>query len=204
MSHHAPLNEDIIPGSDASRDLSDETLMALIQKQDQNAFAILLQRHSDRFYSLAYRTLFSQSDAEDVVQECFLKLWRKPDIWKADSKATFTTWFYRIIINACIDKNRQTKPVTPYDEVEILDENSDSFERLSSQQQEDIRQKRLTLALQKLPERQRTALNLCFYEGLKNQAAAEVMDINLKALQSLLMRAKTSLKNDLAKTQGET
>lgn len=197
MTNHAPLNNSV-DDNHASDGTSDTVLMALVQQHDKAAFAILVKRHSDRFYSLAYRTLFSQGDAEDVVQECFIKLWKNPSIWNADSNATFTTWFYRIVINACIDKNRQIKPVIPYDEVELIDERSDSFERLSLKQQEDIRQKRLTLALQKLPERQRTALNLCFYEGLSNQAAAQIMDIKLKALQSLLMRAKTSLKRDLA------
>jgi len=53
--------------------------------------------------------------------------------------------------------------------------------------------------LLQLPERQQIALNLCFYEGVSNKEAAEIMDINLKALQSLIMRAKTNLKEKLQK-----
>jgi len=61
------------------------------------------------------------------------------------------------------------------------------------------RQELLDRYLLKLPERQQIALNLCFYEGVSNKEAAEIMDINLKALQSLVMRAKTNLKEKLLK-----
>ena len=63
-------------------------------------------------------------------------------------------------------------------------------------------QKALELAISALPRHQRTALNLCVYEGLSNQEAADVMELNLKALQSLIMRAKNTLKNKL-RTEAE-
>ncbi len=63
--------------------------MVLIGEYDHNAFSVLVNRHSERFYSLSYRTLFNKSDAEDIVQESFLKLWHKPDLWKANKKIKF-------------------------------------------------------------------------------------------------------------------
>jgi RNA polymerase sigma-70 factor (ECF subfamily) len=167
---------------------TDEELMILIKALDHDAFSTLVTRHSDRFYALSYRTLFNQSDAEDVVQESFLKLWRKPELWQDKSHSKFTTWFYRIIVNACYDLNKKKSSQETSlvgDDYEQAVENDDlSHQQLSA----------IDVALINLPERQRMALTLCFYEGLSNAEAADVMGIRLKALQSLIMRGKTALK----------
>lgn len=166
---------------------TDEELMVLIQAHNHDAFSELVMRHSDRYYALSYRTLFNQSDAEDIVQESFLKLWHKPTLWKQKRGSSFTTWFYRLIVNACHDLNKKKSS----QEFSLHDEEHDQVaeDEHSSPQLSDIE-----AALKQLPERQRTALNLCFYEGLSNKEAAAIMDIRLKALQSLIMRAKTALK----------
>ena len=164
--------------------------MALIQAFNHEAFSELVIRHSDRFYALSYRTLFHQSDAEDIVQESFLKLWRKPTLWQQKRGVQFKTWFYRIIVNACYDLNKkkssQESSLSDQDYEQVAEED------ISSQQRSDL--STIEAALKNLPERQRTALNLCFYEELSNKEAADIMGIRLKALQSLIMRAKTTLK----------
>ena len=164
--------------------------MVLIRAFNHEAFSALVSRHSDRFYALSYRTLFNQSDAEDVVQESFLKLWRKPTLWQPKHGGQFTTWFYRIIVNACYDLNKKKSS----QESSLIDQDHEyvAEEDNTSQQLSDIE-----AALKNLPERQRTALNLCFYEGLSNREAADIMGIRLKALQSLIMRAKATLKAQL-------
>jgi RNA polymerase sigma-70 factor (ECF subfamily) len=169
---------------------TDEELMVLIQSHNHAAFSELVMRHSDRFYALSYRTLFHQSNAEDIVQESFLKLWNKPTLWQPKRGVQFTTWFYRIIINACYDcnKNKSAQEFSLFDH--YFEEATD--EGIVDQQFSDVE-----AALKNLPERQRTALNLCFYEGLSNKEAATIMGIRLKALQSLIMRAKASLKTHL-------
>jgi RNA polymerase sigma-70 factor (ECF subfamily) len=167
---------------------TDEELMILIKAFDHDAFSTLVTRHTDRFYALSYRTLFNQSDAEDIVQESFLKLWRNPRLWKDKKHSKFTTWFYRIIVNACYDLNKKKSS----QEISFV---VDDYEQ--AEENEDLLHQQLSaieIALSNLPERQRTALNLCFYEGLSNAEAADVMGIRLKALQSLIMRGKTSLK----------
>jgi RNA polymerase sigma-70 factor (ECF subfamily) len=75
----------------------------------------------------------------------------------------------------------------------IIDERESADEAMQRKQQQIA----LESAIAALPERQRTAINLCYDEGLSNQEAADVMAINLKALQSLVMRAKTTLKERL-------
>ena len=167
---------------------TDEELMVLIQTHNHEAFSVLVVRHSDRFYALAYRTLFNKTDAEDMVQEAFLKLWHKPTLWQHKRGSIFTTWFYRLVVNACYDLNKKKLS----QESSLTDQDYD----VAVAEGDDSEHKEFVIeeALKELPERQRTALNLCFYEGLSNKEAAKVMDINLKALQSLVMRAKTTLK----------
>ena len=170
---------------------TDEELMVLIQAHNHVAFSELVKRHTDRFYALAYRTLFNQSDAEDIVQESFLKLWHKPTLWQPKRGSKFTTWFYRLIVNACYDLNKKKSS----QEILLIDEKDGQDYELISEDDENSQQfSDIEVALKELPERQRMALNLCFYEDLSNNEAASIMGIRLKALQSLIMRGKASLK----------
>ena len=169
----------------------DQELLALIQQGSEHAFSVLVQRHNERFYRLAYRYLQSKESAEDIVQDAFLKLWEDPSRWQAQRNNKFTTWFYRIVVNLCLDWQKKKRPVELDDEASLADQREsidDSMIRAEGQ-------RKLEKAIAVLPERQRTALNLCFDEGLSNQEAADVMGVNLKALQSLIMRAKTTLKD---------
>ncbi len=178
---------------------TDEELLALIGQQHHLAFATLVRRHTQRFYAVAYRHLLTKTDAEDVVQDAFLKLWQNPKLYQAERGAKFTTWFYQIILNACVDVNKKKKPLALPEDFDVADARptalDDLVEKEESQQVKE--------ALAGLPEQQRMAMNLCFYEALSNEEAANIMGIHLKALQSLLMRAKTTLKDKMQKTRKE-
>ncbi len=179
----------------ASTDDSDESLMRLIRQESHQAFAILVRRHTDRFFAGAYRMCGNAQEAEDMVQDAFLKIWQNPDIWKEDKGAKFTTWFYRILVNANIDRLRKTQKVVSGETV--LPFIADKGPTPEMQTAEGEEQQRIERALAALPERQKTALTLCFYEGLSNAEAAEAMGVKIKALESLLMRAKTGLRDYL-------
>jgi len=171
-------------------DKDDHELLALLQDGSSQAFALLVQRHTERFYRLAYRYLQSREAAEDVVQDAFLKLWENPALWQPERNSKFTTWFYRVVVNLCLDVRKKKAPLMLDNDMDIIDDRA-PVEAMLMQAQE---QKILERAIAALPDRQRTALNLCFDEGMSNQEAAEIMGLNLKALQSLIMRAKTTLK----------
>lgn len=168
----------------------DDELLALIQNGSGQAFTALVERHTDRFYRLAYRYLQSKEAAEDVVQDAFIKLWENPKLWQPQRNTKFTTWFYRVVVNLCLDVRKRKGPTALDSEIEVIDDREAVDEMAMRAQEQKILEKEIAT----LPERQRTALNLCFDEGLSNQEAAEIMGINLKALQSLIMRAKTTLK----------
>ena len=173
--------------------LNDESLIYQIQQGNDEAFAELVNRHSKRFYSVSYRVIFSKNDAEDIVQLAFLKLWERRLFWNHNKEAKFTTWFYRVVFNLCMDYNKKKKPLPLSENMEIVD-------RKGGQEafwEEKRKQVLLDRFIRKLPERQQLALNLCFYQDLSNKEAAEIIGIKVKALQSLIMRAKTTLKEKL-------
>jgi RNA polymerase sigma-70 factor (ECF subfamily) len=167
-----------------------------VVKGDREAFSTLVERHSGRYYGLAYRTLFNKVDAEEITQEAFLKLWQRPGLWDETKNTRFSTWFYRVVANLCIDRNRKKTPVFIEDIEALSGKSGDSTEETIL-----LREKRRLAdsMILELPENQRMALNLCFYEGLSNKEAAEVMGLSLKALQSLIIRAKSALKEKAVK-----
>jgi RNA polymerase sigma-70 factor (ECF subfamily) len=171
-------------------DKEDHELLALVQDGSGQAFAVLVERHTERFYRLAFRYLQNKEAAEDAVQDAFLKLWENPSLWQPERQSKFTTWFYRIVVNLCLDTRKKKKPEALVDEELVTDERAPVDELMMREQEQRVVEKEIAA----LPERQRLALSLCFDEGLTNQEAADVMGLKLKALQSLIMRAKTTLK----------
>lgn len=178
---------------DKEADVDDAQLLARIKKGEHEAFAILVRRHSLRFYRIAYRFTAERGEAEDIVQDAFLKLWENPESWNPYKNSAFTTWFYRVVVNLCLDRKKKKRPLQMIDEVLIADENITQEERMIERENEILIENHIAA----LPERQRVALNLCFYEGLSNQEAAQIMGVHLKALQSLIMRAKLTLREKL-------
>ncbi|MGI9533655.1 MAG: sigma-70 family RNA polymerase sigma factor [Thermodesulfobacteriota bacterium] len=179
-----------------TNEYSDEELLNSIKDGDKSAFNEILNRHTNRFYRIAYRVLSDRDDAEDVVQEAFLKLWNSPGIWKSGYGAKFSTWFYKIVINLCLDiKRRKSRSTTEIDKMQLISNEDTPSESADKRERQLI----LNSYINELPERQQTALNLCFYEGISNKEAAEIMGINLKALESLLMRAKAALRYKFSK-----
>lgn len=179
----------------AAESLTDEELLRQVQEGNSSAFAALVRRHNIKFYSLAYRYLQSREEAEDMIQSAFLKLWERPDMWQAEKGAQFTTWFYRVIVNMCLDKKKKRYDISMPENFEISDGRANQ-EKNSLKKEEQVAVKS---QISLLPKRQKTALILCVYEELSHKEAAEVMKLSEKALQSLLMRAKTTLKKQMKK-----
>ena len=179
--------------------LPEHDLHAAILKKDNQAFSELVYRYSKKYFHLAYRMLHDDQDAEDVVQECFVKYWNSPHLWDS-SKAKFTTWFYRVVTNKCLDLLRKRKRTQTVD-----DADQDLVDPLDVENEFDHRHKEALLkrALNSLSEPQRMAITLCFYEGLSNQEAADIMEVSLRSLQSHILRGKKALKESLYEQRRE-
>ncbi|MBI1216006.1 MAG: RNA polymerase sigma factor [Alphaproteobacteria bacterium] len=174
----------------------DAELMRRIAKGDQRAFRQLMQRHLARTVRLATRILGSTGAAEDVAQEAFIRVWKHAKNWESPDKAgaKFTTWLYRIVLNLSIDEKRKNRFADIEKIPELEDETPNAETGIARREQS----KRVQLALAELPERQRSAFVLCFYEDYSNKEAAEALGISVKALESLLVRSRRTLRDSLA------
>ncbi|SRR5579885_3364832 len=189
---------------------TDDALMRRAGSGDKAAFAILVRRHLARATALAQRIVGNRSDAEEIVQEAFLRCWQKAPDWRPANDRTaedggprataqFGTWLYRVLVNLCLDRRRRPQPVEIEAAEEVPDSAADGFEQTAR----DETGRRVQAAMARLPERQRAALALCYFEGLGNIEAAAALDISIGALESLLVRARRALRESLADLAAE-
>jgi RNA polymerase sigma-70 factor (ECF subfamily) len=176
---------------------SDEALMAAIATGDELAFARLVDRHLARTVGLATRLMGARADGEEIAQEAFSRVWTHAARWRpigGGGNARFTTWLYRIVVNLAIDRKRRPA-FSPIEDVEEpADEADDGFTQIHRRQVSAS----VTAAMERLPERQRIALSLCFFEGMSNIEAGKVMSLSVGAVESLLVRARRVLRQELA------
>jgi RNA polymerase sigma-70 factor, ECF subfamily len=177
---------------------SDDSLLARMRADDTNAYRLLVERHIDRAFGLALRILKNSADAEDVTQEAFVKAWQKRNDWQ-EGRAKFSTWLYRVIVNASIDQLRGPRSENLDDVPEPRDTAEDAVSSIHRQQV--VLQ--LDKALAKLPAPQRAALTLSYHEGLSNKEIADVMGTSLFAVESLLKRGRQRLRELLKRAEGD-
>lgn len=174
-----------------ANDQTDEQLMYSIARSDAAAFQTLLNRYTQRVFSLAWRLCADKTEAEDLTQEVFFKVWRNAGTWQPQAK--LETWLYRILYNLFIDGRRRIK--TPPEQL------SDDIRSDDDTPEQTLLKKRtaqeIAAALNSLPDRQKEALILCYYQGLKAKEAAEILSVSQGALESLLFRARQTLKEKL-------
>jgi RNA polymerase sigma-70 factor (ECF subfamily) len=175
-----------------TRDVEDATLVLRVAEGDARAYRELVARHAANLHRFAGRMLREASDAEDVVQETFLRLWQRARDYTPDARVG--TWLHRITHNLAIDRLRargRLEPMTDDDEAPI-----------SAPQSRNIveRERRETLAraLDELPERQALAILLVYFHERSGAEAAEILGVSEEALESLLARARRALKRKVA------
>jgi RNA polymerase sigma-70 factor (ECF subfamily) len=181
------------PPRELTAENSDDGLLSQIAEGDRRAYAQLMDRHIDRAFALARRVLGNRSDAEDVVQDAFLKVWQKAGQWQP-GRAQFSTWLYRVVVNRCLDLKRKPVNAALDNVAEQSDDRPDAYEDIATRQ----RNAKIQAAVADLPERQRTAIALSYTAGMSNAQAAETMEVSVKAFESLLVRAKRELRGRLA------
>ena len=156
---------------------------------DAKAFRALMDRHLGGVLAVARRMLRDDAEAEDVAQEAMLRLWRSAD--GLDVGATgVRPWLRRVVSNLCVDRLRSGKRLTVVEELPEQAEPATQQADLEAQQAS----RRIDAALKALPDRQRTALTLFHYEGLSQIEVGTMMGISDEAVESLLARARRSLK----------
>ena len=187
-------------------------LVALVTQGDSRAFAELAQRHLPAIETYATRILADQTAAQDIAQETLLVLWQRSSEFKPE-KARLTTWLHRVAHNRCIDLLRRQKRETPMPSADIYDRQESSAQGsgvndvhdptdiISVTSELDANPSAMDAALRRLPESQRTALVLTYYQNLSNREVASVMNSSTRAVESLLCRARGNLKKQLENQQ---
>lgn len=160
---------------------------------DRAAAARLIARHSPKLLTVARRMLGARAEAEDAVQDVFLKLWTHAARWRPGA-AKFETWLYRVTLNACYDRLRR-RGGEPLDSAACV---PDGAPMADAGLDEGALASAVEAALATLPERQRAAILLCHFEDCGNIEAAEIMGLTVEAMESLLARGRRGLKARLA------
>lgn len=174
--------------------------MARVSAGDAHAFRLLVVRHADRALATAWRMSANRSDAEDLVQEAFLRVWRSAASYQAE-RARFTTWLHRMVVNLAVDRWRRRRPTVELEAAnDVPDPAPDA--QLVAEASEDAAA--VSAALAALPERQRMAVALCYYEGMSNAEAAAALGVPVGALEALLVRARRRLRTLLQSRMGES
>ena len=181
--------------TDVPRDTAsdDAALLARYAAGDAQAARDLSRRFTPLVYAHALRLLGQAADAEDVAQDAMLRLWRVAPDWR-DGEAQVRTWLYRVTANLCLDRLRRRRPVALDDAPDIADPSDGAEARLQDRARRDALQE----ALMTLPDRQRQAVVLRHIEGLGNPEIADIMELGVRAVESLTARGKRALADALA------
>ena len=171
--------------------VSDDTLLVMYANGDAEAARSLTLRLVPRALGYSGRLLGDRAEAEDVVQEAMLRLWRMAPDWRP-GEAQVSTWLYRVVSNLCLDRKRAQKrrPTATLDDAPDLAALGPGVEVRMMQ---DQRMAALTAALAELPDRQRQAVVLRHIEGLANPEIAAILEIGVEAVESLTARGKRAL-----------
>jgi RNA polymerase sigma-70 factor, ECF subfamily len=175
---------------------ADEALMVQVAQGDHRAFRVLMSRHMVRAIRIAEAVVGHSTDSDDVAQEAFVRAWRGASSFDP-TVARFTTWLYRIVVNLAIDRARRPRG-EPIENAEHIatDEPSVLADIIAKEDTSTV-----TECLSQLPDRQRAALALFHFEGLSGREAAAAMEMTEKAFESLLVRARATLKQRVLAAQ---
>jgi RNA polymerase sigma-70 factor, ECF subfamily len=172
----------------------DYALLRRVAQGDQAALAEIIRRHQGRLYQAAYRLLRDPLEAEDALQEVFLKVYEHAH--RFEPKATVSAWLHRITANHCLNLLRRRHPHDSLDEEDAPLVPDVGATPLQALEEQDLH-RRLEQLLDALPENQRRALVLKRFAGLSYQEIAAEMGLSPQAVDGLLKRARQSLKQAL-------
>lgn len=184
--------------------ITDHDLVEQFRRGDRNAFRELVLRYENRVYHLALKMVHDAQDAEDVLQETFISIYRHLDSFRDESQ--FSTWVYRIATNASLMKLRARRPVASLDEPPFEAENADQapheLQDWSATPEEALlsgeMRTEMDRALSELPESLRVVFVLRDMEGLSIEETARVVGITEPNVKTRLHRARLALRERLS------
>lgn len=181
-------------------------LVALACEGNRGAFAELVDLYKSRIFHLAYRMLGNRQEAEDVVQDTFLRMYEH--LSSFDRSRKFSTWLYRIATNLCIDRLRRRRSVYSLDADMTEGDNMDGYSVLRSDApgpEEALvlteRQRMVLEAIDALPDKYKTAVALRYYQDLSLQEISEIMQIPVSTVKTRIHRGREYLRRKLERNK---
>ncbi len=182
-------------GGTSPREAEREAIEAC-RRGEREAFDRLVLRYQRDVYRLCYRYVNSHEDANDLAQEAFLKAWRAIGRFRGDS--SFSTWLYRIAVNACLNFRARKRPLTQ----ELPETLADPVPGAAARVEKDDEARRVRAAVSRLPERQRATLILKLYHELTHEEVAEILGSSVGTVKANLFHALGNLRRLMAE-EGE-
>ncbi|NEC64229.1 RNA polymerase sigma factor SigM [Streptomyces sp. SID9727] len=181
------------PVADDLRPTTDQDLLAQHVAGEPNAFGELVQRHRDRLWAVALRTLGDREEAADAVQDALISAFRAAHTFRGQSAVT--TWLHRITVNACLDRIRKAafRKTSPVDDPERLDQLLEPHESAEAPAERQDLHRELLAALATLPAEQRAALVLVDMQGYPVAEAARILEVPVGTVKSRCARGRARL-----------
>lgn len=175
--------------------------MVSVDTHEDLAFAALVERHRRELQLHCYRMLGSFEDSEDLVQETFLRAWRRRASFTPRGTSSVRAWLYRIATNACLDelrrRPRRPEPVQPFPDALVEEAASPVYDPAARYALREGMELALLAAIQRLPGRQRAVLILRDVLGWTSPEVAELLDSTVAAVNSALQRARATIEQHL-------
>jgi RNA polymerase sigma-70 factor (ECF subfamily) len=185
----------------ALQNARDEELVALCQQGKREAFEVLIRRYMEKAFRIALDFTHDVEEAKDLSQDAFLRAYSR--IKQFDGRSSFYTWFYRLVVNICLDYKRRKGKVTWEPLEQEIDENTvsrdlpDNSARPDEQAIAGEAQRKVDKTLEAMPKRQRTAFLLRNQQGLPIADIAKVMETTEGTVRVYLHRAVAALRQSL-------
>lgn len=184
--------------------LPDKELVKQAQTGDLQAYDELMRRHQGKIYGLIYNMTSNQQDAEDLVQEVFLKGYKVLD--RFQGKSSFYTWIYRIAVNRTINyvKQRRNRSALSLNDLDLSIESDPAYVELSSRENPfrdtslSEMQEKLNAALQTLSEKHRAVVVLHDIQGVPHEEIGKMMGCSSGTVRSRLFYARQQLQAELS------
>lgn len=179
------------------KNITDIEVIESVLKGNQNDFALLIDRYKNKAFSMLKRMLRNDSDAEEVLQDCFMKAYKALNNFKGDAK--FSTWFYRIVYNTALTKLSSKKRKIE-SEMTSIEEHYDieDFSINISAQFNDTTEL-INRMIEKLPPSHSTVINLFYMEEMSCEEISKVMNTTVSNVKVMLHRSRSTLKDIILK-----
>lgn len=176
-----------------------QNIISRIKKKDQAAFKWLVENYQQKAFSLAFRILCNEDEAQDVVQESFIKIWRKIETY--NEKSAFISWLFKIVANNAIDRLRAKKRRNTFS-IDLLTDVSGNFQSDNWDNEMDNKEMGglINRLAGSLPGKQSLVFILRDIQGLSSEETEEILSLSQESVKSNLYHARLAIRNKLLKT----